>query len=128
MPTLSEAANEKKKRRFTNRTDEIKLFTRLIETTKPEYNLLSIYGYGGVGKSSLLDKFQAICEEREIRCVRLEGATQTTIVKMVHAIRSQMGNKGWFSHFRKFDQDLKRYLEIQGKLEKNQVTQNLINL
>lgn len=128
MPTLNDVALDKKKRRFTNRTNEISLFGRLIEVTKPEYNILCIYGYGGVGKSFLLDKFQGICEERGIRCVRLDGSAHQTIVKIVHAIRSQMGNKGWFSHFRKFDQDLKRYLEIQGKLEKNQVTQNLIHL
>lgn len=123
MNTIGEIIEKRKKIGFTNRYNEVNLFTYLISESKPEFNALNIYGVGGIGKSSLLNKFESLCREQGIPHVRIRNSDTQTIVKLVRNIRKQLSGNKWWGPFRKFDQDLKRYLEIQSRIEKSQILQ-----
>jgi len=128
MSRLGDIIDEKKRRRFSDREDEVRLFSRLLENTFPEYHVLGIYGVGGIGKSTLLDEFEQMCYDRAIPVARVDGTIPQTIVKITRTIRKQLPGRKWLSPFHQFDHDLRRYLEIQGKIERSEVAQQVLEV
>ena len=128
MKTLADLIENKNKRKFTNRNDEIRLFNSLLELSSPKFNVLAVYGTGGVGKTTLLDEFERSCQKNDIPAIRVDGSIHQTIIKFVRSIRKQLPGSIWRNHFRHFDQDINRYLEIQSKIEKSQIPQQVLKL
>ena len=81
---------------------------------------------GGVGKTTVLDEFERICKKYDVPATRIDGATHQTIIKLARAIRKQLPDNAWRNQFRRFDQNLNRYLEIQSKIEKSQLPQQAL--
>ncbi len=53
---------------FVGRTKEVEFFIReILEPEEPTYNIISIYGIPGVGKSTLLTRFINICYETDFK-------------------------------------------------------------
>ena len=54
MGTIREFRDRKRYQRFVGRQDEINFFTDLVRKHNPSYNILMLYGIGGIGKSTLI--------------------------------------------------------------------------
>jgi hypothetical protein len=55
--------NAERNRRFVGRVQELALFQETIALTELPFNILYIYGPGGVGKTSLCKQFMRLCEQ-----------------------------------------------------------------
>jgi hypothetical protein len=58
-------------RLFTNREDEIKLFMQMVRREIPQ-RVLAIQAPGGIGKSWLIDRYEAWCKHEHVPCARLD--------------------------------------------------------
>ena len=68
------------------RAAEIGLLSRVLDATGPR--VCFVYGIAGIGKSSLLAQFRAICEERGVRVVAIDcRATEPTEQGFLDALR-----------------------------------------
>lgn len=114
MSTLRAKLEEKKRRQFTNRENEISLFLTLLEAAELEYNILAIHGMAGVGKSTLLAEFERMCAEREVLVVRIDGSEHRSAIEILRVIRQHFGKR--LEAFRDFDENFERYLQLQRQL------------
>ena len=96
--TLGDLIARNKRTKFTNRYNEIQLFTSLLLHDTPEYNVLCIYGVGGIGKSTLLNEFSKVCQDHSISFVHLEGSETQTVVKFARTFRKQLSGKNGGDH------------------------------
>lgn len=72
---------------WVGRDAEVKLFRSAIETEEFPFCLLYIYGPGGVGKTTLLNVFTTICDERATPTIRLDGrGMEPTPDAFLHAL------------------------------------------
>src|SRR5579859_6647446 len=62
-----------RKRRFTGRTSELELFSSALDAADLPFLVLYIFGPAGVGKTTLLSEFGAICDERRVPCVKIDA-------------------------------------------------------
>jgi tetratricopeptide (TPR) repeat protein len=79
---------------FTGRTQEIEFFDTLINVAEPEYLLVHLFGVGGVGKTTLLDKFETMAKNHRIIVGRVNEAQRAIpdILEKFHQdIRKQGG-------------------------------------
>lgn len=125
MSKLGDVVDQKKRRRFTDRDDEVRLFSRLLDHTFPEYHVLAVHGVGGVGKSTLLNEFAQMCCDRTVPIARVDGAVPQTVIKVTRTIRRQLSDRRWLNPFRQFDRDIRKYLEIQSKIDSSELTQQI---
>jgi tetratricopeptide (TPR) repeat protein len=125
--TLRDVIEESRRRRFTDRKDERDLFSSLLDQSHPELHVIALHGLAGIGKSTLLDELVRMCQERKVPFARIDGTVHRTIILVASAIRKQLSTRKWWSPFRQFDDDLRKYLEIQGKIEKSGRAQQLFN-
>lgn len=118
MKSLGEILNQKKERYFIDREPETRLFIQMLEG-KNDCHAMAVYGVGGIGKTSLTDEFQRICNRHSFPFARTDGSVPQTILTVARSIRKQLPGGKWHNHFRQFDSQLKQYLIIQGKIEKS---------
>ena len=74
-PSIGARLQAARHRQWVGRDAEVKLFRSAIEMDTEEFPfcLLYIYGPGGVGKTTLLNAFAALCNERALNTLRLDG-------------------------------------------------------
>jgi hypothetical protein len=60
-PDLADRLNAERHRRFVGRTAERAFFQSTLAADEPPFNVLYIFGPGGVGKTTLLREFAGIC-------------------------------------------------------------------
>lgn len=74
MPSkLSDRLMEASRRLFVGRTNQRKLFEKALLADALPFNLLHIFGPGGIGKTSLLYEYKRVCEERRISVTYLDA-------------------------------------------------------
>ncbi len=117
MTTIGEKHSQQKKRKFIDRETEISIFNRQLEINNLDFNILFLHGIGGVGKSTLLDEFEQLCNNKKIDYARNNIAEVQDIVKILRKIRLKADSRKLFSPFKKFDYHVEHYLELIGKLE-----------
>jgi hypothetical protein len=61
----------KVERLFTDREDEIASFVKMVRREIPQ-RVLAIEAAGGIGKSWLIDRYEAWCRDEYVPCVRLD--------------------------------------------------------
>lgn len=67
---------------FVGRQRECEQFFALLQ--KRETCIFNIYGVGGIGKSTLLEKYAAICREQQVLCGLVDGKESSLIVDQSH--------------------------------------------
>lgn len=105
---------------FVGRTNELRFFTeRILKPEDPTYNIVSIYGDGGVGKSTLLSRF---VEEanlpgyKEYCLLAVVDERQATVASMMEKFAEQL-------HMRnEFKRALIQYKDAVHKLQSEQET------
>jgi hypothetical protein len=73
MSSLAARLNAERNRKFVGRVGELDIFQRAITSGELPFNILYIYGPGGVGKTALLNQFRRLCCELKIQCLYLEA-------------------------------------------------------
>jgi hypothetical protein len=62
-PGLADRLSAERRRKFVGRTAEKDLFGSALSAGEPPFNVLYVFGSGGVGKTTLLREFANMCEE-----------------------------------------------------------------
>jgi hypothetical protein len=84
--------NAERNRRFVGRVQELALFRDTIASTELPFNILYIYGPGGVGKTSLCAQFMRLCEQVNIEHISLEARNlEAAPESFLCALRGIMG-------------------------------------
>jgi len=73
MVSLDEQLAKIRQDRFVGREAELTLFLTAITASPPPFNLLFIYGPSGVGKTALLQRFIALCCQRQTPAFYISG-------------------------------------------------------
>ncbi len=73
MSSLGARLNAERNRKFVGRVGELEIFQRAITSGELPFNILYIYGPGGVGKTALLNQFRRLCCELKIQSLYLEA-------------------------------------------------------
>ena len=72
---IADKLNESRRRRMMGRDLELALFRNALQSPDGEipFSVLSVYGPGGIGKSTLLRAYADFCESESIPCYFLNG-------------------------------------------------------
>ena len=100
---------------FIGRDSELTFFRqKILLSGTPSHNIISIYGGGGIGKSSLMGRFIEIARTNQCLAVRT-GNLQTTPVVIMEEFAGQLGfsNKGLHD----FSQAITSYKELFERLQ-----------
>lgn len=74
MPsTLADRLSAARRSRFVGREGERQLFEAALTANELPFNLLYVFGPGGVGKTALLAEFRRLCEQNSVPLVALDG-------------------------------------------------------
>lgn len=74
MPTrVTDRLLEARRRRFVGRSDERRFFQSAITAPELSFQVLHVYGPGGVGKTTLLREFSALSEQAQIPALYLDA-------------------------------------------------------
>ncbi|MBO3457976.1 AAA family ATPase [Aetokthonos hydrillicola Thurmond2011] len=84
-------------RNFVGREPEIAVFQNAISSTELPFNILYIYGPGGVGKTTLIRHFQSLCERVNIQFIFIESRnlepTPESFIKALNHPLESFGEK-----------------------------------
>jgi len=114
--TLRDKLEQRRAALFTDRELELNDMERLLATSPLAYNFLHISGVGGIGKSALVQAFARRCRVRGLPVALIDARAPRTAIEILAALQDQL--RDWDA-FTKFEQGLRKYLSIQGKLEKS---------
>jgi hypothetical protein len=64
MSRLSDRLHKARQRQIIGRTHERELFRATLDASELPFSVLYVFGPGGIGKTTLLGEFAALCEER----------------------------------------------------------------
>ncbi|BAY26714.1 hypothetical protein NIES2100_65300 [Calothrix sp. NIES-2100] len=92
MPSLSERLSWERNRKFVGREKEINLFKKTIISKELPFNILHIFGPGGVGKTSLIQQFKNLCKQLEIPSINIEARNlEPAPESFLNAVNSSIG-------------------------------------
>lgn len=81
-----------RRRRFVGRSEEQQLYRSALTATELPFQILYIFGPGGVGKTTLLREFATISEQAQQPAVYLDARNiEPTPAAFVHALHAAMG-------------------------------------
>src|SRR3712207_2088220 len=72
-PDLADRLSAERHRKFVGRVVERDLFRAALAADEPPFNVLYVFGTGGVGKTTLLREFATICEEAGVPASYLDA-------------------------------------------------------
>lgn len=90
--SLAERLRTERHRRFVGRTRELNLFQEAIAAAKLPFNVLHLFGPGGIGKTALLWEFTRICQQAQIPITHLDARNiEPAPESFLSALRFAMG-------------------------------------
>ena len=99
---------------FVGRGEQLSLFETAIKATKPSFLILNISGQGGVGKSTLLERYRGISKSNDV-AYAIVNEDHLTILKILETFAQQLENEGLdFNHF---NERYRKYQELKEKVE-----------
>jgi hypothetical protein len=88
---IGERLAERRRRLFVGRSSELELMRAALDPAEPMFSVLYIHGPGGIGKSSLLDRFAQLAEDADATVVRIDGRTlEPAPPSMLEAMRASL--------------------------------------
>lgn len=92
MPSLSERLAWERNRKFVGREQEISIFQKALTSSELPFNILHIFGPGGVGKTSLMLQLQGLCNQLKIPSLHIEARNlEPTPESILSVLSSSMG-------------------------------------
>lgn len=92
MPSLSERLAWERNRKFVGREQEIAIFQKALISSELPFNILHIFGPGGVGKTSLMLQLQGLCNQLKIPSLHIEARNlEPTPESVLSVLSSSMG-------------------------------------
>src|SRR5438876_2920397 len=102
---------------FIGRTGELLFFVQnILKPEEPTHNIISIWGQGGVGKSTLLARFTDEARSADFKdyCLTaLVDERQTTPTSFMEKFADQLHMKGEFEKAPKHDKEVLRKLQTE---------------
>lgn len=90
--TLADRLRAHRERRFAGRAAELEAFRGALTAANPPFAVLFVHGPGGVGKTTLLDRFELEAMRSGAQCVRIDGRDiAATSEAFVDALRRRLG-------------------------------------
>jgi hypothetical protein len=88
---LADRLSAARRHRFVGRSGELQLFETALKADEPPFQVLYLYGPGGIGKTSLLREFRARAEQAHIAAYYLDGRNlETTPDSFLRALRAAL--------------------------------------
>src|SRR5262245_28592682 len=100
---------------FVGRTQEVEFFEGLLTTPVPEYLMVHVFGVGGVGKTTLLERVESLAKKHQIIVGHVNEAHRSIpdILEKFHQdIKAQGQNLDKFAQLLKSFKRLR--VELQG--------------
>lgn len=89
MSSIAQRLSQERQRRFVGRKAEISLFKSAIAAPEFPFFVLHIYSPGGVGKTSLIQQFCILCQQKEVYTIYLDTRhLEATKESFLTALRS----------------------------------------
>ncbi|MFK8103424.1 MAG: tetratricopeptide repeat protein [Saprospiraceae bacterium] len=111
---------ESKRSIFVGRAEQVAQFQKNVNAGPDDddfFNIFSVFGQGGVGKTTLIDQYQKIAQAKAYLTVLVdtEDARLYSIPAAMHAIAEAFEKKG--AKFKGFSERYQDYLQKKGELE-----------
>lgn len=110
---IRDLRDKNERQTFTGREEEINLFIRIIKSDNPQFAILNFFGVGGVGKTSLLHRFQRIANDNDAYSCLIDMDTCITPLEALKSICDQLGEV----HFKTFKDTLKKIENIESRIQ-----------
>lgn len=72
-PRLADKLAAARRRRFVGRAAEQALFQSALAAPELPFQLIHVFGPGGVGKTTLLNSFESACEQADVSYIRIDA-------------------------------------------------------
>ncbi|MCX7755823.1 MAG: AAA family ATPase, partial [Anaerolineales bacterium] len=109
-------ARKRREENFVGRAEQLKVFTENFASSEPAWMILAVTGEGGVGKSTLLERYARLAEETPINAhVVLCDDRYYTPVDVMGAVAEQLARVGIQS--REFDERYRKYRQALQQIE-----------
>jgi len=110
---LPGVAKARRAQLFVNREREIALFRQALLAKDTEWNILGIFGVGGIGKTFLIWQFLDICQEAKVPAVLVDALdiASRSISGFQQSVRNQLAEYDLF--FYEYDQMVADYRELR---------------
>jgi len=113
-PSFQDLLNDFADEVFVGRSEQLSLFEGAIKATKPSFLILNISGQGGVGKSTLLERYRGISKSNKV-AYAIVNEDHLTIPKILETFVQQLEDDGLdFDHF---NERYRKYQELKEKVE-----------
>jgi len=99
---------------FVGRGEELSLFENALKSTKPPFLILDISGQGGVGKSTLLERYHQIARDNHV-AFGLVSEDHLEVPKILNTFATQLQEDGL--DFDAFKERHRKYQELKEKVE-----------
>lgn len=115
-PLRSEIARKRVQGLFTGRHQELEDFRLNLELDYDQRRLIwMVTGQGGMGKTTLLRRFQAILSEKEYLTTWVDERNQPSVIAIMGSIADQIEQQGY--SIEPFVQHYKTYLKLKKEIE-----------
>ena len=99
---------------FVGRSEQLSLFEDALKASQPSFLILNISGQGGVGKSTLLERYHGISKSNDV-AYAIVNEDYLTIPRILETFVTQLENDGL--DFERFNERYRKYLELKEKVE-----------
>ncbi|HEX9386245.1 MAG TPA: hypothetical protein VF918_07990, partial [Anaerolineales bacterium] len=113
-PTFQDLLDDFSAEVFVGRGEQLTLFEQALEASRPPFLILNISGQGGVGKSTLLDRYEQLAVSHKVASALL-NEDHIAIPKILASVATQLN--AYELDFDTFNGRYRKYLELKEQVE-----------
>ncbi|HEX8475678.1 MAG TPA: tetratricopeptide repeat protein [Pyrinomonadaceae bacterium] len=113
-PTFQDLLDDFSEEVFIGRTDHLTLFEKALTAPRPPFLILSVYGQGGVGKTTLTEQFQRVANDHGVPTA-LTNEHQNSIPTALSYLAHQLAEGG--HKCATFEERYRKYRELKDQIE-----------
>src|SRR3972149_5290037 len=92
LARVTDRLAEARQRRFVGRAGEIELFKSALAARELPFQVLYLFGPGGVGKTTLLGEFASLCEHNQAPAICVDARNvEPSPAAFIHVLEAAMG-------------------------------------